>query len=78
MGGPKYKVDTVELKKAMLENGIDSNVELAEITKINRNTISDIVNGKSNPTLGVMYAIAEALNMPSEKAGKIFFAVSVA
>lgn len=69
-----YHVDVKELKKAMIDAGLDSIAQLSEKTHINRNTLSDILNEKSYPSSDVMNRLAVALNLPPEKCGSIFFA----
>ena len=71
-----YTINTTELKKAMLDCGIKTNKQLSEITGINRNTIGDLMNGKLKPTMGVIYNIANALNLTSERAGNIFLVLT--
>ena len=68
-----YKVDTVALKKLMIENGIDTIGELAKRAGLNRNTTSAVVNGKCRPSTAVMDKLVAALNMESAVAGAIFF-----
>ena len=41
-----YKTDYIEIKKIMAEKEIKTIKELAEKTGINRNTLSNILNGK--------------------------------
>lgn len=73
----KYACDTIELKKAMAENQIDTIGELAKKSKVSRNTVGRIVNGKEQPSANVMYKLAEALKLTPERAGEIFFAVNL-
>ncbi len=68
-----YKVNTAELKKKMIDNQIETIVQLSKATDINRDTLGGILSGKKTPSSMVMYAIAEALNMSSEECGIIFF-----
>lgn len=69
----EYKTDTIALKKAMLDKGIETAIELSEKTGINRNTVGEILRGKTQPTSTAMYRIAEALGIESAEAGRIFF-----
>ena len=73
-----YMLDIIELKKTMIEKGFGTATALADAANIERNTVSTILNGKRQPSLNVMYAIAEALDLNSKKAGEIFFAKIVA
>lgn len=68
-----YCVDVKELKKCMIDAGIETNAELSDKSGVNRNTISSILNNKSYPSSDVMIRIVTALDLPSNKAGEIFF-----
>lgn len=68
-----HEVDTVELRKAMINNGIITIESLAEKSGINRNTCSEVVNGKIYPSSMVMEKLKVALGMTPEEAGRIFF-----
>ena len=69
----QYVVDTVEIKKRMAENQIDSIADLELITGVNRNTLSKVIRGKSYPSAHVIGGIAYSLHMTSEDIGRIFF-----
>lgn len=73
-----YKVDTKELQKAMIDADIKTIEQLSELTGVNRNTLSDIVNGKIFPSSMVMSKLAYCLNLTGEDAGRIFFASKLA
>ena len=68
-----YEVDTIELKKLMIENGIETLEGLKAATNINRNTLSEVINGKAYPSSMVMVQIGKALKMSSSQMGSIFF-----
>ena len=68
-----YSVDTKELKKAMIDAGINTVSELSERSGVNRNTLGDILNEKIYPSSDVMARIADTLSLPPESAGRIFF-----
>ncbi len=68
-----YAVDTKELRKAMIDMGINTVAELSERSGVNRNTLGDILNEKIYPSSDVMARISDALSLPGEKAGQIFF-----
>lgn len=68
-----YIVDTVELKKAMVEKGIETYGELSEISGVGRDTISGVVRGLIRPSTSVMDKIIIALELEPSKAGAIFF-----
>lgn len=69
-----YCVDVKELKKCMIDAGIETNAELSDKSGVNRNTIGDILNEKIYPSSDVMTRIVSALSMDPEKAGLVFFA----
>ncbi len=69
-----YKVDVVELKKIMVEQGLDKLVNLSNASGIDRNTLSKIINNEAKPSTTVIEKLMIALKIPSEKAGAIFFA----
>lgn len=67
-------VDTVALRKVMVEKNIRSIEEFSKKSGVNRNTLSEVVNAKSRPSASVMDRIVVALEMSPEMAGRIFFA----
>lgn len=69
-----YCVDVKELKKCMIDAGIETNAELSDKSGVNRNTIGDILNEKIYPSSDVMVRIVSALALAPEKAGAVFFA----
>ena len=69
-----YCVDTKELKKAMVDADLDSIQKLADASGVSRNTVVDVVSGRIQPSTDVMRKLAGALELPSERAGLIFFA----
>ena len=69
-----YKVDTIALKKLMVENGYDTIDSLAEAAGLNRNTVSNVVNGKARPSTKVIGKLMVALHIEPCDAGGIFFA----
>ena len=68
-----YSVNTVELKKLMIEKGIETISELSEKSGVGRDTCSGVVNGKIRPSTAVMEKIMIALEMKPVDAGLIFF-----
>jgi len=68
-----YRVDTIELKKAMLDAGIDTILKLSEASGVNRNTCGDVVSGKSYPSSSVMQAFVKCLHLSGDRAKTIFF-----
>lgn len=70
----QYMVDVKGLRSAMALANIKSKTELAEKSNVNRNTIGTLLDGKSLPTLSVLYRIAGALDLSPDEAGRIFIA----
>lgn len=70
----QYTVDTRALRSAIALANIKSNTELAEKAGVSRNTIGTILEGKSLPSMSVMYRIAGALDLSPAEAGHIFIA----
>ena len=68
-----YAVDTAELKKAMINAGINPAVELSERSGVNRNTVGGILNGDIRPSSAVIEKIARALSLDGNDIGRIFF-----
>lgn len=73
-----YKVNTKELRAQMARQGYTTIGQLSDVTGINRNTLSDILNGESYPSGIVMQKIVKALELEPEAAGRIFFASALA
>ena len=72
-GEMKYCVDTVELRKLMIEKGIESFGEMARISGVNRGTVAKVVKGLARPSTDVMDRFIDALEMESTVAGAVFF-----
>ena len=68
-----YRVDIMELRKAGLEHGLVKVSEWSEKTKIDRNTMGEILSGKTYPSSSAMHRIVDALQMEADQAGRIFF-----
>lgn len=73
-----YAVDTAELKKAMINAGINTAVELSEKSGVNRNTVGGILNGDIRPSSAVIEKIAKALSLDGNDIGRIFFKLQLA
>lgn len=73
-----YGINVMLLRQKMIENGFINIVDLAKAANVSRDTISKMLAGKTKPQTNVMYAIANALKLTCEEAGKIFFARNVA
>jgi len=68
-----YQTDIIALKKKAVENKLEKITALSIATGINRNTLGEILSGKSQPTATVMEKLIVALKMTPEEAGYIFF-----
>ena len=69
----QYQVDTIELKKRMVEKGLEKITELSKASSIDRNTISKVLNGSIKPSTTVIEKLMIALDISPDLAGKIFF-----
>lgn len=67
-------VDTMALKKIMIEKKVETIEALSKKSGVNRNTISEVLNAKIRPSTSVMDRMVIALEISPEVAGKIFFA----
>ena len=68
-----YEVDTIELRKCMLDKGFHTITEMATACGLSRDTMSDILSNKVKPGATAMYAIAAVLGLDPEALGRIFF-----
>lgn len=71
--GSTYIIDTIELQKIMIEQGIKTITELSEKSGVGRDTLSGLINGKIRPSFGVLIKLASTLDLSPETAGRIFF-----
>lgn len=69
----RYYVDVIELKKIMVTKGLDKIIDLANASNVDRNTLSKILSGEIKPSTTVIEKLMYALDIPSDKAGVIFF-----
>lgn len=65
--------DVIFLKKRMVELGIRNMTELSKRSGINRNTLSQVLNGRIRPSSGTMNKLIHALFLTSAEAGMVFF-----
>lgn len=72
-----YRIDTVELRKCMIDSDIENVSDLARKAGLSRNNVADVVNGNSLPNIVTIYAIAGVLKATPERLGRIFFAPGV-
>lgn len=68
-----YKVDTIKLKKSMLDNNIQSITELSEKSGISKAVLSRIFNNKQRPTTTTIERLISVLHISKMDAGDIFF-----
>lgn len=68
-----YKVNTVELKKLLIENGYDTIGDFAKDADMSRKTAADVVNGKRRPSTIIMEKFITVLHIEPQNAGIIFF-----
>lgn len=66
-------INTVELKKLMVENNLTKIKDLSAASGVTRKTLSGILNKKKLPSSETIYKLINALNIPIDKAGVIFF-----
>jgi len=65
--------DTIALKKAMVDSGLDKIIDLSRASGVSRNTLGNILNGNSQPSADVMNKLVVTLEVPPSEAGQIFF-----
>lgn len=69
----QYRVDTIALKKRMVEQGLERITDLSKASSVDRNTLSKVLNGNVKPSTTVIEKLMVALNISPDLAGKIFF-----
>lgn len=74
----EYAVDTIQLRKAMLDAGFTTIGELSSASSVNRNTIGGILDGNVRPSSAVIEKIARALSLTGDDIGAIFFSEKLA
>lgn len=67
------KVDVIGLRKFLIDRRIFTARDLARVCGVSNPTAEKILRGESRPSSKVMYAMVNALNMPGDEAGRIFF-----
>lgn len=68
-----FSVDTIRLKKLMIDNDINTIGELSHKSGVSRNTLSGVISGKVKPSTKVMESLICSLDIESSEAGNIFF-----
>ena len=74
----EYTVDTIQLRKAMLDAGITTITELSSVSSVSRNTLGGILDGNIRPSSNVIEKIAHALSLSGDDIGTIFFSQKLA
>lgn len=69
----EYKVDTIELKKIMIEQNLEKIIDLSVASTVDRNTLSKVINGEAKPSTTVIEKLMSTLHISPERAGSIFF-----
>ncbi len=72
-----YRTDVIAIKKRMIEKGIETITALAELTGINRNTLSKVLSGECQPSTETMEKLVNGLDFTPEEAGPIFFMINL-
>lgn len=67
-----YTVDTIALRKLMIEQGYMTISSLSKASDVSRNTLSKVLDGSIRPSADVMSKLAVALTMSPEVAGRVF------
>lgn len=62
-----------ELRKSMIDAGLNEIQSLSKASGVNRNTLGEILSGKRQPSADVMYRLTVSLNLSPDRAGAIFF-----
>ena len=70
----KRAVDVAALKGLMGSKGFRSVGALADASGIGRTTLGKILNGDMQPSTCAMLKLMDALDIPEDQAGQIFFA----
>lgn len=73
-----YGIDRILLRQTMIAKGYNTGVALAKAIGCSKDTVNNVLNGKTKPQASIMYAIARALELSEEDAGRIFFAKHLA
>ncbi|MDR3258690.1 MAG: helix-turn-helix transcriptional regulator [Fusobacteriaceae bacterium] len=68
-----YKMDIKELKKIFIEKNLSTLNELSSFSKVHVSILSDILNGKRQPTSITIDKLILALELSPEQSAKIFF-----
>ena len=78
MKDAKFIVNVTALRMLMRDRNITTISELARVAGVNRNTLADVFNGKTQPSSNVMYKLVDCLQIPPAIAGRIFLTTAYA
>lgn len=67
-------IDTIAIRKIMIEKGFKTITSLATESGISRTTLGKVLDGKMRPPSDVMFKLVDTLDITPANAGKIFFA----
>lgn len=70
-------VDTVMLRKFMIDAGFYTITELSKKSGISRNTLSAVFKGKKNPSTDIMIKLISVLEIEPAVAGQVFFSMDL-
>lgn len=68
-----FAVDTIELKKRMVERGVEKICDLSASSGVSRPTLRTILSGKTQPSTEVINRLAVTLQLSPSEVGTIFF-----
>ena len=74
----EYIVDTIALRKAMLDVGLVKIQDFAKASGVSDVTLGGILSGKIRPSTGVIEKIANTLSLNGEDIARIFFSQKLA
>lgn len=69
----EFDVDVVAMNDVARHAGDKTNTAVSKRLNINRNTVSNVMNGRERPSSTFMFAFVSAYSLEPEAAGKIFF-----
>lgn len=69
----EYQVNIIELKKIMVEQGMEKIIDLSKASTIDRNTLSKVLSGDIKPSTTAIEKLMDTLKISPERAGVIFF-----
>ena len=73
MADCEFDVDVIAMNDVARHAGDKTNIAVSKRLNMNRNTVSNVMNGKEKPSSAFMFAFVSAYSLEPETAGKIFF-----